>query len=187
MSTDEHTEPQKPNPSLKEKSLLRRKFSFFRSKPRTNVSPSFTWRVAREDLIKPVWRHQDHCSITRPGKFELNLNFGKHNPKLLFLLYPTGLFQDSGKAVTMAVRITTPDKCPPLPPSSEIHLGLVVSEGESGEIELKRYPTITEKLSMSIFYVFTLITHDQLKDSRSKNFHLDVEVSCSGVHRESLV
>jgi hypothetical protein len=137
--------------------------------------------------MKPVWRHQYNFSISRPGKFELDVNFGKHNPKLSFLLYPNGLFEDKGKAVTMAVRIMTPDKCPPLPPSSEIHMKLVVWGGESGEVEVRRCPGITERLSMRVFYVYTLITHDQLKESHCKHFILDVEVSCSGVQRESYV
>ena len=87
----------------------------------------------------------------------------------------------------MGVRITTPDKCPPLPPSSEIHMKLVVWERERGEVEVKRCPEIVERLSMSVFYIYTIITHNQLKESRCKHFVLDVEVWCSGVQRESYV
>lgn len=180
-------ETQKPNPPFpKEKSLLRRKLSFFRSKSRSSSPRSFTWKVAREDLIKPVWRHLKDHSITRQGKFELDVSPGKHNPKLSFLLYPTGLFQDSGKAVTMCVKIMTPEKCPPLSPSSGIRLSLAVWDGDSGGVEIKRV-TITEKLSMSMFYIYKVITHDQLKESQSKNFNFDIEVLCSDVQKESLV
>ena len=182
MEADRET--QKPNPPFpKEKSRLRRKLSFFRSKSRSNSPQSFVWKVPREDIIKPVWRHLDQYTITRQGKIELDVSPGKYNPKLSFLLYPNGLFQDSEKAVTMCVRIMTPEKCPPLPPSSEIRLSLVVWDGECGGVEMKRV-TITEKLSMSVFYVYKVISHDQLKESQSKNFNFDIGVC---VQRESFV
>ena len=130
-----------------------------------------------------MWRHLDQYTITRQGKIELDVSPGKYNPKLSFLLYPNGLFQDSEKAVTMCVRIMTPEKCPPLPPSSEIRLSLVVWDGECGGVEMKRV-TITEKLSMSVFYVYKVITHDQLKESQSKNFNFDIGIC---VQRESFV
>ena len=135
--------------------------------------------------MKPVWRHLNQFYITRPGKFELDANLGKLNPKLTFQLFPNGLFDDKDEAVTMAVKITSHDKCPPLPPSSLIRLKLVVWGGEGKEV--KRCPPIAEKLSMSVFYVYSVITHQQLKESNCKHFHLELEVSCSGLQRESLV
>ena len=77
-------------------------------------------------------------------KLELDANLGKLNPKLLFQLYPNGLFEDEKKAVTMAVRIS---KSPPLLPSSMIHMKLVVWSGEGRKrSEVKRCPPITERL-----------------------------------------
>ena len=175
-------ELQKPtSPFLKEKSLLRRTFSFLRSKSHTNAVPSFMWKVEREDLIKPVWRHQFN-PIIGPGKLELDANLGKLNPKLSFQLYPNGLFKDEKKAVTMAVRISIPEKSPPLSPSSVIHMKLVVWSGEGKKrSEVKRCPAITERLSTSVFYVYTIMTHQQLQEAECKYFHFEIEVSCSGV------
>ena len=141
-------------------------------------SPSFTWKILREDLLKQIWRHQSQASITHPLKLELEANQGKHNPKLTFQIFPFGLHSDEGKAVTLAVRITTPDKCPPLPLSSEIQLTLLVLDEEG--VELNRCPTVTTKLSnISKFYVPTVITHTQLTES--KYFNLEVNVMCSGL------
>ena len=165
---------------LKERPPLWKKL--LRSKVRS--SPSFTWKVVRKDLIKPVWLHQDQASITRPNKLELDLNHRKHNPKLTFQLFPYGLHKDEGEAVTLAVRITTPDKCPPLPLSSEIQLALVVWGGEGrdkGE-ELKSCPPVHKDLStISVFYMYQVITHDQLKRSKCKHFYLEMKVTCSGL------
>ena len=80
----------------------------------------------------------------------------------------------------MAVRIAISEKCPPLPPASKLHLALVMWDGEREGIEVNRCK-VEEKLNTSMFYIYNLIDHDQLKLSRSKNFHLDFEVSCSGV------
>ena len=111
-------------------------------------------------------------------ELQLDVNLGKHNPKLSFILYPCGQFQDTGKAVTMAVRIAISEKCPPLPPASKLHLALVMWDGEREGNSRK----VEEKLNTTMFYIYNLIDHDQLKLSRSKNFHLDfIEVSCSGV------
>ena len=139
---------------------------------------SFTWKVLRYDLIMPIWRHQPQANITHPVKLELDANQGKHNPKLTFQIFPFGLHGDQGNAVTLAVRITTPDKCPPLPLSSEIQLTLLVLDEEG--VEVNRCPTVTEKLSnISIFYIPAVITHTQLKES--KYFNLEVNVMCSGI------
>ena len=173
----------KPAPLLwKEKSSFWRKLALLRSRS-SHSSPSSSWKVGREDLIKSIWRHQVHAHITRPTKLELNTNLGKHNPKLTFQLYPYGLHQDQGEAVTMAVRIATPDKCPPLPLSSEITLRLLVWGGEGrGREELRRCSPVTKELSTtSVFYVYTVITHDQLKRSECKHFRLEMQVSCSGL------
>ena len=77
----------------------------------------------------------------------------------------------------------TPEKCPPLPLSSEIRPLWVVWDGESGGVEMKRV-TITEKLSTTVFYVYHVITHDQLKESQSKNFNFDIGIC---VQRKSFV
>ena len=84
----------------------------------------------------------------------------------------------------MAVRIATPDKCPPLPLSSEIQLQLVVwgGEGREKEDEVKNCPAVHKELSTtSVFYVYEVITHDQLKRSKCKHFYFEMKVKCSGL------
>ena len=177
--------PRKPTFPVapKEKSRSLRKPSFLRSHSRTSSAPSFSWRVAREELIKPIWRHRDQATVTRSSKLELDTGHGKHNPKLTFQLFPYGLHGDKGNSVTMAVRIATPDKCPPLPLSSEIHLKLGVSDGDGRKV--KECLRVTEKLSTTgIFYVYSAITHDQLKESKSKYFYLEIDVACSGLEKQ---
>ena len=169
-----------PNKAFHKEKSLWRKLPFFKNKSRHSSNHSLTWKVVREDLMKPVWRHEESRCITRPHKFELDAGLGKHNPKLSFILYPCGQFEDSGKCVTMAVRISTSDKCPPLPPTSKLHLSLVVWDGGREGAEVSRRH-IAEKLNMSVFYIRGLITHNKLKESHSKHFHLDIDVSCAGV------
>ena len=146
--------------------------------PRVTSSTFFTWKVLRVDFLKQIWRHQSQANITHPVKLELDANQGKHNPKLTFQIYPYGLHGDEGNAVTLAVRIATPDKCHPLPLSSEIQLTLLVLDEEG--VKVNRCPTVTEKLSnISIFYIPAVITHTQLTES--EYFNLEVNVLCSGL------
>ena len=157
---------------------FRKNRTHFRWMPRVTSLTSFTWKVRRCDLLKQIWRHQSQANITHPVKLELDANQGKHNPKLTFQIYPYGLHGDEGNAVTLAVRIATPDKCHPLPLSSEIQLTLLVLDEEG--VEVNRCPTVTEKLrNISIFYIPAVITHTQLTES--KYFNLEVNVMCSGI------
>ena len=178
-SKGEAQKPSVPAPT-KGKSISLRKLSFLRSKSHINSNPRFTWKVLKEDLIKKMQHRELHKKITRSARLELDAGHGKHNPKLTFQLFPYGLHRDEGKAVTMVVRIATPDKCPPLPLSSEMKLTVVVFEGE--ENELMKCDPVVEKLStISTCYVYSAITHDQVKESRSKFFLLEVAVLCTGL------
>ena len=147
---------------------------------------SLTWKVARDDIVRPIWRLGEKRCIIWSQKFELDLHFGKLNPKLSFSLYPCGEFKDANKAVTMAVQIVTPSKCPPLPPSSKLRLSLVVREDDG---EAKKPITVEEKLNMNTFYICNVISlsHDDLKVSVSKYFYFDIEASCSlsGLHEST--
>ena len=143
----------------------------------SNVPHSMTWRVARKDLANPIWNHKgkQRWIIKWQHKYKLD-NLGKHKPiKLSFRLYPRGEFEDTNKAVTMAVHIIIPSKCPPLAPSSELRLSLTVREDDE---ELKTL-TVEEKLNMNTFYIYNLINHDHFKVSTSKYFYFDIEASCS--------
>ena len=165
-------------------SLLKERPPLWKKLLRSKTRSSPSWKVGRKDLIKPVWLHHAHVNITRPNKLELDINHGKHNPKLTFQLFPYGLHGDKGEAVTMAVRIATPDKCPPLPLSSEIQLQLVVwgGEGREKEDEVRNCPAVHKELSTtSVFYVYQVITHDQLKRSKCKHFYFEMKVKCSGL------
>ena len=88
------------------------------------------------------------------------------------------MFEDEGKAVTiMAVRITTPEKCPPLPPYAKVHLTLTLVWSDEG---IKRL-SLTEKLSTSFFYVYEVMSHDELQQCKCKNFIFEVKARCSGL------
>ena len=154
----------------------------FKRKSSQSFTPSFDWKVARDDIARPIWKLGEKQCIRCSQKFALDLNFGKHNPKLSFSLFPRGEFKDTNKAVTMAVKIDTPSKCPPLPPSSMLHLSLTVREGDGvGETF-----TVEEKLNMNTFYIYGLISHDHLKASYSKYFYFDIKASYSGLRDHSI-
>ena len=168
----------------REKSRLRRSISILRRNPRATSTPHFTWKVGHEELMKRVWQDRSLKPIARKERLVLEINQGKRNPEVSFLLYPYGIFQDENNAVTMAVRITTSTKCPPLPPSAELRLSLSVWGVEGNQRnEVNQFQSFREKLSTSMFYIYAIITHDQLKQSKCKYFHLDIEVTCSGVQK----
>ena len=152
----------------------------------TSCALSFMWKLGRMELFKPVIEHQEQLTINRPGgKLELNANRGKYNPKLSFQLYPYGLFKDKGTAVTMTVRTKISDKCMPLPPSAKISLKLVVWSGEGkARKEVSKFPAVTEKMSTSVFHIYTIMTHDQLKQSKCKHYYLEVEIKSRGTDYE---
>lgn len=183
---------QKTNKPGKEKKW-RRKWAFFsKHRGKQISSSSFTWRVLRDDLSKPIWRHDERHCISRPHKFPLDASLGRHNPKLSFKLYPYGESTDRGEYTTMIVRISTSDKCPPLPASSKVHVKLTVradgsgksegSERESGsEMCVLNECSTEEQLDLGYFRIHQVVRHDKLKKSHSKYIYFDVEATCSGM------
>ena len=87
----------------------------------------------------------------------------------------------------MIVRITTSDKCPPLPSTSKVHISLVVradsSDKDSSSCELNRC-SIEEHLDLGYFRIHQVVKHDQLMKSHSKYIYFDMEAMCSGVELE---
>ena len=126
--------------------------------------------------------------ITRSHKLQLNTNLGRHSPKLSFQLYPYGESLDRGEYVTMIVRITTSDKCPPLPVSSKVHVKLTVREdagrGDTeggGEVRFINQCSTEEQLDLGYFRIRQVVRHDKLMKSHSKYIYFDIEATCSGV------
>lgn len=176
-----------PKPLPKEKNW-RKKLSFFsKNKSKRNSAPnSFTWKILRDDLSKPIWSHDEKRCITRSPKLEIDANLGRRNPKLSFQLYPYGESEDSGEFSTIIVRIYTSDKCLPLPASSKVHVSLTV-RADSNEKDtscILRQCSVEEHLDMGYFRIRKVVRHDQLMKSHSKYIYFDVEATCSGVEAE---
>ena len=162
------------SPKMKEKSLLQRIRPFRRRKQSTTTSPVLVWKVGREELVRQ--KQQSQTVLTSPGRIEVDANLGKYNPRLVLQLYPGGVFEDEGKAVTMAMRIIISEKCPPLPPTAVVHITLDV-ENDKGKKRLNLH----ENLSTSIFYVYEVITHVDLAETKCKQFVFEVKATCTGL------
>ena len=178
----------KPGLTCKEKQWKRCLNIFGKHKTKRNSGNTITWRVPRDDLGKLVWNHdkKNRC-ISRSHKFELDTNLGRHNPKLLFQLYPYGESSDCGEYVTMIVRINTSDKCPPLPPSATVQISLTVCDDDNsdGERCVLNRTCVEEHLNLGYFAIRQVVRHGQLKKSRSKYIYFDLEINCSRLDWDS--
>ena len=187
--THTHTESDGDGQAAKKEKNWRKRFGFF-GKNKTKQqhcsagSSSFTWRVLRDDLNKPIWSHDERRCISRSNKLELDTNYGRRNPKLSFQLYPYGESEDLGEYVTMIVRINTSDKCPPLPPSSMVHITLTVRDNDSSMESILHHCTVEEHLDLGYFRIFRVLKHDQLMKSHSKYIYFDVAATSSGLTEE---
>ena len=145
--------------------------------------------MAREDLSKTICRHNERHFITHSHKIELDAYLGRRNPKLSFQLYPYGESEDFGKALTLLVRITTSEKCPPLPPLSKVKVSVVVKDDGSDKAtercEMNRC-SVEESLDMGYFRIHGILNHAQVIKSRSKHIYLDIVATCSGIEAEGI-
>ena len=174
-----HTNKSSSSSSTKEKHWKKCLNIFGKHKTRQSSGNSVTWRVPREDLGKPIWNHEEKCCISRSHKFELDTNLGRHNPKLLFQLYPYGESSDCGEYMTMIVRITTSEKCPPLPSTASVQISLTVRDEHSdGENSILNRISVEEHLNLGYFPIRQVVQHQQLKKSRSKYIYFNMEIHC---------
>ena len=126
---------------------------------------TLTWSVKRDHLNKPIFRHQDSCTIEWKKKVEVDVGSGNiYNPKLIFILHPYGLEEDRQKYVTLEVRIDVPKKAPKLKEATCVKLTLTVSE--TGGRTLKEHE-LTKNLNLRVFYQHKFVSHRILRESHS--------------------
>ena len=131
----------------------------------TSDGRTLTWKVKRDHLNKPIFRHQESSTIEWKKKVEVDVGNGNiYNPKLVFILHPYGLERDRQKCVTLEVRIDVPKKAPKLKEATFVKLTLTVSETE-GEI-LKDH-NLKKNLNLRVFYQDRFVSHLALRESHS--------------------
>ena len=87
--------------------------------------------------------------------------------------------------MTMIVRVSTSEKCPPLPHSAVVHISLTVRE-EAGASEktILNQTAVEQGLNLNYFSIQRVVQHCQLKRSHSKYIYFDMEISCRGLEVE---
>lgn len=112
--------------------------------------------MKRERLLKSLSKSSERKphSISCGQKIDIELGHGKNNPKLSIVLYPFGLFENEGKSASLQIKISYPEKCPPLPPSIQLQLKLIVYSSHKREV--LREATIRECINLHSMYIHHL-------------------------------
>ena len=139
------------------KNLLKRPLS---GRHKSTLS-KLQWRLKREEMVKIVYKHSEvkQKSITCPCQLEIEIDSFKHIPKLTLKVFPYGLFEDEGKAVSLQVSVTTHKKSPPIPPSLLLLLTVTVLDDKGKPM---RERSTEQSLNMSCFYLTDLLSHCEL-------------------------
>lgn len=69
-----------------------------------------------------IWKHEEQGCIRCPQLLQVDAQGGDSDPFVMFRLHPYGLFEDTGKNMTLMVKIIVPDDCPPIHPSTNLYL-----------------------------------------------------------------
>ena len=131
------------------------------SAQRTSLHNSYQWKLKREEMVKSIYKHSytKMKSISCPSQFELDAGHLKLNPKLSLTVYPYGIFEDKGKNVSLQVNIITHKKSPPISPSLQIKFTVTILDDQGRDL---RQCSTQQSLNTSMFYVFNLLSHDEL-------------------------
>ena len=138
-----------------------------------------TWVVKKTQLVSFIWNYKHHHRhIKYHRKLQVDINCADSNPRLSFLLYPFGLFEDEGKSVTMLVKIKIPDKCPPLPPTATYILSCKVHEGNNGELLQGTERQMKQPFDKGTFYVKSFFTHATINHCKCDKLEIHIVSTC---------
>ena len=163
-------------------SAIQKDDSFWRWKSKLKTcarSMQYTWSIKREQLLNDIWHHRDlHC-IKFPELIPIDIECGPHNPHLSLFVYPFGLFEDKNKSMTLMVKVTVPDKCPPIPSKEALELmwGVSIAANEEQKTLENSKKPVKIKFKVGVKYIYKLLSHKALQINNCEGLELRVHVS----------
>ena len=123
-----------------------------------------------------IWNHKEQGSVRCPEQLQVDTRCGGKDPHLTFQLYPYGLFEDKGKNMTLFVKTIIPDDCPPIHPSTKLHLTVRVSTVEGKQLHVHQ---LESKVNSCVLYTSKLMSHKELQKITCKKLCIEVSASTS--------
>lgn len=133
------------------------------------------WTILREEASEMVQQHEEEGCITCPQHLQVDVGCGDNDPYVTFRLHPYGLFEDKGKNMTLFLKIIIPDVCPPIHPSTKLHLTVRVYTMEGKKRKQLHVHKLESKINSCVLYIPTFIPHKELQKIDSKE--LDIQIS----------
>ena len=147
--------------------------------------------MKKEQLGSFIWNHKHHQSyIKYPRKLQVDVDCGDLNPWLSLQLYPFGLFTDEGTSVTMVVKMSIPDDCPPIPPTDTYSLSwdiCIVNEGNKGKLLGGSKKPMKVSFDKGTVHVRKFFPHATIKHCTCDKFEIHVYTSYTCQENEALV
>jgi hypothetical protein len=138
-------------------------------------STEHKWSLEREKLLRDIWDHQDNHYIKYPQRIPIDIGCGVHNPHVSLFVYPFGLFEDRNKSMTLMVKVTVPDECPPIPSKDTFELRWGVSVATKTLEDSKKPVKI--KFKVGVKYIHKFLSHKALQMNNCERLEVRVHVS----------
>ena len=140
-----------------------------------------TWKIERDQLVHYVWSPKKWLGyIKYPKQLAINMEYGDHaNPYISLFLYPYGLFPDENKSVTLQVKVTLPDDCPPLPATTSFNLSWEICTKESGQgklLECSKKP-VKIPFDKGVVYIYKFFPHATLQKFVCNEYDIHIRTS----------
>ena len=145
------------------------------------IPTEHTWSLKRDDVWKPIWQQTLHY-LKCPDTVQVNVGCGEFNPYVSLLLYPFGLFEDQNKSMTLMVKITIPDRCPPIAIQDTFDLrwgvSITATEEPIRAITLggSKKP-LKIKFKTGVEYIHKCLPHSTLKENKCERLEVRVHIS----------
>ena len=142
-----------------------------------------TWRVEKAPLGHVIWDHKYQVYFIKfPSKVPVDIGWGDLNPRLSFLLFPFGLFEDSSSSMTLQLKLHIPDHCPPLPLTDTFNLSWAIyTQGEGASTTGERLTHSKKPLKIpfgqGMLYIFKFLPHDKIKRCDCQTFEISMQTS----------
>jgi hypothetical protein len=173
-----------PNPHLHTNSTtgLQKDESFWKWKNKwrgCRWSTQNTWSIKREQLLNDIWFHQDLNYIKSPQRIPVDIDCGPHSPHLSLFVYPFGLFEDRNKSMTLMVKVTVPDECPPIPSKETFELmwGVSIAAKEEPRTLDNSKKPVKIKFKVGVKYIHKFLSHKALQMNNCERLEVRVHVS----------
>lgn len=167
---------EKQNAHLHPKSSWKPKLQRKLSIRRKSAIPPFQWHLKRREINEAIYEHWEDKSFKSKERLEVDLGFGKYNPRLVPSLIPHGIEEDYDKNATLEISLDVPTKCPRSYKVASIRVIVSALDFRERKPLSSQREVVVPSLNIRTITVKEFISHDALKHSRSEYVEIRAEV-----------